>query len=124
MEEQTQYWSRKFKEPFDLIILGEKISWLPDAATLVFDPTSEKAKSIYDSLEKFIENTSAGGFWISTTPTGPHVMADLKDPYTFVWAANSIFNPAKIISSGKAPTMREMGLSVGEFDKKKNRRIY
>lgn len=115
---------RNFTEPFDLIILNEKISWVPGSSTLVFDPTSEKAKSINKSLHDFIVNWADYGWELAVTPVGPFLTATESDPYTFVWAANALYGDSEIQVEGVAPTMEEMGLGGESYDPNSAPRIY
>lgn len=115
---------RNFTEPFDLIILGETLSWVPGSITLVYDPTSEKAGAISRSIDDFIARWANYGYELAVTPVGPFLIADITDPYTFVWAANSLYGDTGIEVEGVAPTMKEMGLSGEEYDPNTNPRIY
>ena len=116
--------NRKFTESFSLIILGEEISWVPGQMTLIVDPTSEKAIAIKDSLADFADTWCNYEYEIAATPVGPYLVNEITNPYTFVWAAFSKYDPSKIEVRGKAPTMADLGLSGRPYDKKKNPRIY
>ncbi len=115
---------RDFAEPFDLIISGERISWVPGQMTLVVDPTSEKARAIKASLADFANKWCNYEYEIAVTPVGPFLVNEITDPYTFVWAANSLYGDTGIEVEGEAPTMEEMGLGGKDYDKNKSPRIY
>jgi hypothetical protein len=115
--------NKKYTEPFDLVINGEKISWVPGALTLVVDPLNEKALEIEASLERFANEFCNYEYEIAATPVGPYLVNDITNPYTFVWAAFSKFPFSPIIVNGRAPTMADMGLG-GTFGKRGNKRIY
>lgn len=115
---------RNFTEPFDLIISDETISWVPGSLTLVVDPLSEKAQAISRSIEDFIAKSADYGYELAVTPVGPFLVASVTDPYTFVWAANSLYGDTEIKVEGLAPTMKEMGFDDEEYDPNSNPRIY
>lgn len=123
MEIKKPSWYREFTQPFDLIITGEKISWVPGSLDLVYDPLSEKARAIEQSLDDYAYRWS-DGLYISVTPVGPQLTSRITDPYTFVWAANALYGDTGIEVQGDAPTLQEMGLGGGDYDKNKNPRIY
>jgi len=116
--------NRKFTESFSLVILGEEISWVPGAIDLVVDPLNERAREIKYALEEFVNVFCGYGYEVAATPVGPYLVNEITNPYTFVWAAFSKYDPSKIEVRGKAPTMADLGLSGRPFDKKKNPRIY
>jgi hypothetical protein len=115
---------RDFTEPFDLIISGEKISWVPGQMTLIVDPTSEKAIAIKDSLADFANKWCNYEYEIAVTPVGPFLVNEITDPYTFVWAANALYGDMKIAVEGEAPTMEELGLDGKDYNKNTSPRIY
>jgi hypothetical protein len=115
---------RDFTKSFNLTILGEKISWVPGQLDLIFDPTSDKAAAIADSLEDFANKWCNYEYEIAVTPVGPFLVNDITDPYTFVWAANALYGDTGIEVVGEAPTMEEMGLGGKDYDKNKSPRIY
>lgn len=100
---------RDFPNPFKLSILNEEITWIP-SGELLYNFDSEKGQEIAEAIETFIYYSSNYTSRLSVTPVGPHLLADLSDPYAVIWSATSLYGKDGVKVEGDAPTLKDMGL--------------